>query len=103
MPIESSDHPAGKKSAILRPPRPSAAASIAIFFFAIGFMAYLRLYLFHDRFVALTYGLPLLVCLWYKDRRLLWSMAAAFSGMAALKAFRLLPDSHPHEIGRAHV
>ena len=58
-------------------------------------MVFLRLYLFHDRFVSLTYGLPLLVCLWHKDRRLLWSMAAAFLGMAALKTFVLIPDPNP--------
>ncbi len=60
-------------------------------------MAYLRLYLFHDRFISLTYGLPLLLCLWHRDKRLLWSMVVAFLGISAYKAFVVLPDPDPND------
>lgn len=84
----------------LRPKRhwdqpPSLAVSIVLFLALTGFMAYLRLHLFPDRFVALTYGLPLLICLWHRDRRLLWGMVVAFIAMASLKAFLVLPATDP--------
>jgi signal transduction histidine kinase len=71
--------------------------SVLIFLVATGSMAYLRLYIFHDRFITLTYGLPLLVCLWHRDRRLLWSMALVFSAMAYYKAFHVRPDAAPDD------
>lgn len=54
-------------------------------------MAVLRLWIFPHQFITLTYGLPLLLCLWHKDRRLLWSMAGAFVAMSAFKAVFLIP------------
>jgi len=53
-------------------------------------MAYVRLYLFPDRFITLTYGLPLLLCLWHRDRKLLWAMTGVFIAMSAYKALYLL-------------
>jgi predicted nuclease with TOPRIM domain len=73
--------------------RPSAALSVGIGLLAVGLMAHLTLYVFWDRYVALTYALPLLICLWHRDRRLLWSMSAAFSIMAGYEAFILMPQS----------
>lgn len=78
--------------------KPSAAVSVVIFVAAVALMAYLRLVLFGHRFVTLTYGLPLLICLWHKDRRLLWSMAAAFVGMSVTKTFWILPDFDPRDL-----
>ncbi len=75
--------------------RPSTILSVIIFVVAVASMAYLRLVVFRHQFIALTYGLPLLLCLWHRDRRLLWSMAAAFICMAALKAFWWMPDANP--------
>ena len=57
-------------------------------------MFYLRLYLFRDRYITLTYGLALLICLWHRDRVLLWSMAAAFGAMSSYKAFFLVEGTH---------
>lgn len=73
--------------------RPTLARSVAIFVVFTAGMAYLRLHLFHDRTVALTYGLPLLLCLWYPSRRLLWAMAGAFVAMSTCKVFLVSPDS----------
>ncbi|TGU71361.1 response regulator [Geomonas terrae] len=77
--------------------RPSPVLSVAIFLVAVGVMAYLRLFLFRDTLITLTYGLPLLPCLWHRDLRLLWSMAGAFTVLAALKAFWVLPDQNPED------
>jgi PAS domain S-box-containing protein len=77
--------------------KPSVTLSLVIFVVLVTTMGFLRFHLFHDRFIALTYGLPLLVCLWHKDRRLLWSMAGTFTVMAAVKAFFLLPDPNAHD------
>jgi signal transduction histidine kinase len=72
--------------------RPSLALSAAILAGAIAVMAVLRFVVFPDRLITLTYGLPMLVCLWHQDRRLLWAMAASFAGMAAYKAFVHMPQ-----------
>jgi signal transduction histidine kinase len=81
-------------------PRPSVWISVLIFALATGFMAWLRLYVFWDRFIALTYGLPLLLCLWHRDRVLLWSMVAAFLAISAGKAFLVLPVVRPDDFSR---
>jgi signal transduction histidine kinase len=82
-----------------KPPdhRPSPLLSVGIFLLMTGLMAYLRLYVFRDQLVMLTYGLPLLVCLWHRDRWLLWGMAVAFTAMAFIKAFYFLPDFGPND------
>jgi signal transduction histidine kinase len=61
-------------------------------------IGWLRLGLFRDNFITLTYGLPLLICLWYPNRRLLWAMAGTFVAMAAFKAFVLMPAGGVNEI-----
>lgn len=80
-----------------QPERPSRAVSIAVFVVSVSFMAWLRLWVFGDRFVSLTYALPLLLCLWQRDRVLLWSMSGAFVLMATVKAFWLMPDPNPND------
>jgi signal transduction histidine kinase/CheY-like chemotaxis protein len=50
---------------------------------------WLRLVVFQDRLIPLAYGLPLLLCLWNRDLRLLYGMSIAFSAMAVYKAFWL--------------
>ncbi len=74
--------------------RPSGWWSVLIFLLATGSMFYLRLVLFGDRYITLTYGLALLICLWHRDRRLLWAMAAAFISMSSYKAFFLVKGTH---------
>jgi signal transduction histidine kinase len=81
MPYATRNHP------------PSGIVSITIFLLATGLMGYLRLYLFAHAFIPLTYGLPLLICLWHRDRLLLWGMTLAFSVMSAFKSFWLLPPA----------
>ncbi|MCE5231607.1 response regulator [bacterium] len=76
--------------------KPSAVLSVAIFVVFVSLMGWLRLVIYPDRMIALTYGLPLIICLWHRDMRLLWSMVFAFALMSAYKAFFLLPK--PGEI-----
>lgn len=52
----------------------------------VGF-GYLRLYVFHDRIFPLSSALPLLLCLWNRDLRLLYGMSVAFSVMTMAKVF----------------
>jgi len=66
---------------------------IAVTLLLVASFGYLRLLLFPDRFVPLTYGLALLVCLWHRDLRLLYGMAVAFSAMACFKLFGFMAYS----------
>lgn len=77
--------------------RPSWQVSLLIFVGAFGGMALLKLQLFPERYVALGYPLPLLLCLWHRDRRLLWSMVVAFALMSAFKNFFELPGGVKEE------
>ncbi len=77
--------------------RPSVIRSLIIFILSIAFMAWLRLIIFPDQVVPLTYGLPLLLCYWQRDRRLLWSMVLAFIVMSAFKNLYLIPKINSSE------
>ncbi|PTX96509.1 GAF domain-containing sensor histidine kinase [Opitutus sp. ER46] len=79
------------------PPSPSspsasrgALLSLLIFAGSVGVMGWLRLVVFRHTHVTLTYGLPLLLCLWHPSRRLLWTMTSAFVALSAYKAFAIL-------------
>lgn len=83
----------------MREPRrtPSVALSVAIFLVTVLGMAYLRLVVYGDRTLSLGSALPLAICLWQRDRRLLWAMAA---GLACVSFFKIgllgrteLPDA----------
>lgn len=80
---------------------PSKLLSIVIFVLAVGLMGLLRLHVFADNLISLTYGLPLLVCLWHRDRKLLWSMVAAFVVMSAYRSFIDRPEIGPSELARS--
>ncbi len=71
------------------PLRPGAGKSILLFVLCTGLMAWLRLSIFAEQVISLTYGLPLLICIWYRDRKLLWALSAAFAAIATIKAYRL--------------
>lgn len=68
------------------------ALTIILFIALAGSVAVMRLYVLGERFVTLSYGLPLLLCLWYPSRRLLGALMATFVAMATYKAFASLPD-----------
>lgn len=70
--------------------RPSWVISVALFIVSVALMGYLRLHLYRDIPITLSYGVLLLPCLWHRDRRLLWALAVAFCAMAAYKAAFIL-------------
>ncbi len=70
--------------------RRDLATSGLLYVLCVSGMAWLRLYVFPDRIVSLSYALPLLLCLWHRDRRLLWGLCATFVGLSAWKSFGLL-------------
>jgi signal transduction histidine kinase/ActR/RegA family two-component response regulator len=60
----------------------------------------LRLFIFNTVVFPLTYALPLLVCVWTRDRIALWAMAAAFVVFHTIKLFWILPDDFFPDHGR---
>lgn len=68
---------------------PSTLVSILLFVAAMAGMAAIRFVWLPGYIVSLTYGLPLLICLWHRDRRLLWAMAAGFTVMSVFKMLDL--------------
>lgn len=71
--------------------------SLVLFAAVTLLMLWLKLWVFPERYIALGYVLPLLLCLWHKDRRLLWALAGAFAVMSALKTFLDMPGRFPTE------
>lgn len=71
--------------------KPVSAFTVGLFVLLVGLMAWLRLGLLVNTTVNIGYGLPLLICLWYPDRRLLWSLSAAYALMATYKVFIVSP------------
>ncbi len=59
----------------------------------IVFFGYMRLAVFQDRVFPLSSALPLLLCLWNRDLRLLYGMAAALTGITLAKVLVVMPDS----------
>src|SRR5215204_2052563 len=80
------------KALKLEQDRPSVGVSILIYAVATITIAVLRLYIYNRTFIALSYGLPLLICLWHRDLRLLWALTVTYLGMATFKAFFFLSD-----------
>lgn len=79
----------------------STLISAAIFLGSGALMVWLKLRLFPDRYISLSYALPLLLCLWHKDRRLLWAMVVTFGALSAVKDFSMAPghqQSEPFEL-----
>jgi signal transduction histidine kinase/Skp family chaperone for outer membrane proteins len=77
--------PAEKIHRAQRPP--TVPWSVGLFVVCVVPQAYLRLHVFAEEVVSVSWGLPLLLCLWYPSRRLLWVMAVAFIALAGYKAF----------------
>ncbi|MDB6077660.1 MAG: hypothetical protein JWO82_1407 [Akkermansiaceae bacterium] len=76
-----------------RPAPPPFWASLLLCSLVTAAFGYLRLYVFHDRIFPLSSSLPLLLCLWNRDLRLLYGMSLAFSAMTLAKVFMVSPDT----------
>ena len=71
--------------------RPSRVVSLGVSAALVGLWAAVRLAIFQSTIFPLTYAIPLLVCVWTRDRLALWSMAAIFAAMHTAKLFWLFP------------
>jgi len=71
--------------------RPSRTVSLVVSAALVLAWGAIRLLVFDTIIFPLTYALPLLVCVWTRDRVALWSMAAIFVVFHAVKLFWLLP------------
>src|SRR2546423_10441943 len=58
---------------------PSWPVKIAVVAAIVGVMAVVRLGVFQGRVMPIAFGMPLVVFVWVKDRRLLWLTAAIFA------------------------
>jgi hypothetical protein len=73
------------------PPPPPRAVSLLVSAALVAFWGWLRLIHFSESHVPIAYVLPLLVCLWTRDRQVLWGMAGIFVVFHTLKVFWILP------------
>ena len=71
--------------------RPSRLTSLAVSAALVVVWVGLRLVVFETTLVPLTYAIPLLVCVWTRDRAALWVMAAIFAVAHGVKIFWLMP------------
>jgi signal transduction histidine kinase len=71
--------------------RPSRSLGLAVSAALVVVWLALRLWVFETTPFPLTYVLPLLVCVWTRDRIALWTMAAIFAVAHLLKVFVIMP------------
>ncbi|MGE5357621.1 MAG: ATP-binding protein [Bacteroidales bacterium] len=71
--------------------RPSAAVGWTVCLAVSAVWAVLRLVVFKAFIFPITYALPLLLCVWTRDKAMLWSLAAAFAVLHTVKQWILLP------------
>jgi signal transduction histidine kinase len=79
---------------------PNRAVSALLFIACVVLMYLFRIVWFRETNISLSYGLPLLLCLWHRDRWLLWGLALAMMTLAIYKLFFVLPAPAPHEAAR---
>jgi CheY-like chemotaxis protein len=73
--------------------RPSTLVSTVVIALLTLAWGYLRLYLFAETVLPLTFVLPLLACIWTGRRWQLWTMAGVFATMVIVKVLWILPES----------
>ncbi|MBB5350431.1 signal transduction histidine kinase/CheY-like chemotaxis protein [Haloferula luteola] len=66
--------------------------SLALCIGVTALIIWMRLALFHDRVFPLSAALPLLLCLWNRDLRVLYTMAIVLTGVTFLKYFGVIPE-----------
>src|SRR3954464_1628377 len=70
---------------------PSTFVKVAVCAAVIGVMGCGRLGIFHGRVMPIAFGMPLVVFVWLKDRRLLWITVGIFAAVTIFKYAFLLP------------
>jgi signal transduction histidine kinase/ActR/RegA family two-component response regulator len=84
--------------------RPPVVMSLLLTATTISLMAWLRLSIYNDRIFPISSGLPLLLCLWTRDRFSLYAMSIAFTAISMMKIFWVMPqEAHPPEYERVLV
>lgn len=71
--------------------KPVPTVTFVLFILCSAAMGWLRLPGGSVPLLNIGYGVPLLICLWYPSRRLLWSLAITFTLMSTFKVFYLTP------------
>jgi PAS domain S-box-containing protein len=87
--VERSSSPAAQGTFLA----PSIGVKLAVVFAIVGLMAAVRLGLFWHRVMPIAFGVPLVVFVWLRDRRLLWLTVATFAGVTILKYALFTPIS----------
>jgi PAS domain S-box-containing protein len=72
------------------PPSPLLGWSLAVALVAVW--SIIRLVIFDEQIFPLSFVLALMVCVWTRDRVMLWSMAGVFTVVAAWKMLIVMPD-----------
>jgi len=72
--------------------KPPVPALVVLYLACVLPMGWLRLGPLSDHPVTIGYGLPLLICLWYPERRLLWSLMVSYALISFYKVFMDAPD-----------
>lgn len=77
-------------------PRPAAAVSLPVSLLAClvaaALMIWARISIFDDRIFPLSAALPMLLCLWNRDLRVLYGMAVLLSAITVYKITEVIPD-----------
>lgn len=74
--------------------KPSRAVSLIVSAVLLMGWGLLRLVVFHSFLFPLTYLLPLLVCLWTRDRPVLWAMAGVCVALVSAELLWSLPQGN---------
>src|SRR5947199_345553 len=65
--------------------KPSLGVSLLIAAAVLAVVAYVRLVLLPKNVLPIAYGVPLLICIWFRDRRILWGLVAGFMLITFIK------------------
>lgn len=72
--------------------KPTLTCTLTLYVLFVGVMVWLRFVVLKDHPVNIGYGLPLLVCLWYPQRRLLAALMVTYALIATYKVFVIRPE-----------
>lgn len=75
--------------------KPPLWGAVAISLLLLIFFAVMRLYVFGDRRIPLTYALPLLLVMWHRDRRLHYASMVAYCVLAIFHELAIFPEVDP--------
>jgi signal transduction histidine kinase len=80
---------------LMRAKAPSFWVNLAASGLMIALMVLIRLILWPNRMTPIGYGVPLIMFLWLRDRRVLWFSSIAFIVISAIEIFILLRATNP--------